>query len=176
MVYDPRKCTEASNQFAQQCLRMEIVANGCDRHQTPPGESFLHSHILIFFVFVFCTSLYKVAVYIFCFLTSFYKALNEFSKSFYFFISIFQISFYSYSFWQPTRMLQWRSRSNKGGSSCSLSCWWSRQPSQCSSNSPNFFYTCHLSFWKEISDLCFSLGKISKGGISQDGHNYKNKQ
>ena len=53
MVYDPRKCTEASNQFAQQSLRMEIVANRRDRHQTPPGESFLHSHSLIFLFLFF---------------------------------------------------------------------------------------------------------------------------
>ena len=53
MVYDPREGTEPSNQFAQQSLGMEIVANGCDRHQTPPGESFLHSHSLIFLFLFF---------------------------------------------------------------------------------------------------------------------------
>ena len=94
--------------------------------------------------FCFCKSCMSQSIF-FAFLTSLYKALNEFWMSFYFFIAIFQTSFYSLSFCLPTKMLQWRSRSNKGGSSCSLSCWWSRQPSRCGSNSPKFFFYIYLS-------------------------------
>ena len=38
---NPGKSTESSNQFSQQGFGVEVVANGGDRHQTPPEVVFV---------------------------------------------------------------------------------------------------------------------------------------
>ena len=38
---NPGKSTESSNQFSQQGFGVEVVADGGDRHQTPPEVVFV---------------------------------------------------------------------------------------------------------------------------------------
>ena len=49
----PGKSTKSSDQLSQESLRVKIVPNGCDCHQTPPVQKL---YLVFAFVFVFAFS------------------------------------------------------------------------------------------------------------------------
>ena len=137
MVFDPRKCAEASNQFAQQSLRMEIVANRRDRHQTPPGESCLHSHSLIFFyIFVQSPNLYFLF-----FLTSYTKLLRSFGYLF-----IFSFLFFKYLFVDQPECFNEGPGVTRVVHHVHFLVGEVANPAGAVQIVLSFFYTCHLSF------------------------------
>ena len=46
----PGKSTKSSDQLSQESLRVKIVPNGCDCHQTPPVQKFVFVFVLLVIV------------------------------------------------------------------------------------------------------------------------------
>ena len=129
-----------------------------------------------FCFFCFCKSCMSQSIF-FAYLTSLYKALNEFWMSFYFLLLFFKYLFTVWVFILPPECFNEGPGVTRVVHHVHFLVGEVANPAGAVQIVLSFFlYICHLSFWKEISDLCFSLGKISKGGISQDGNNHKNKQ